>query len=173
MSWRRIWQHTLVCLPGKSHGWRRLVGYSTWGSKESSMTERLSLHTHAVTGMLSGLTHLHSLSFSRYYLIKESVENWRGAPPEWGISLAYIPVARIQAEGHFFLNQGDRCWDKWLCWVVGTCRCEMNMTLSLLQRGRQSFCLPAMLWQLHVRTHIQHFEHGNSHSKPDTRHILP
>ena len=28
-------------LPGKSHGQRRLAGYSPWGRKESDMTERL------------------------------------------------------------------------------------------------------------------------------------
>ena len=36
-----------VFLPGKSHGWRSLVGHSLWGHKESDMTERLhflSLH---------------------------------------------------------------------------------------------------------------------------------
>ena len=40
-SWRRKWQPTPVPLPGKSHGWRGLVGYSPWGHKESDMTERL------------------------------------------------------------------------------------------------------------------------------------
>ena len=29
-------------LPEKSHGQRRLLGYSPWGCKESDMTERLS-----------------------------------------------------------------------------------------------------------------------------------
>ena len=33
--------HTLVLLPGKSHGGRSLVGYSPWGRKELDMTERL------------------------------------------------------------------------------------------------------------------------------------
>ena len=28
---RRQWQPTLVLLPGKSHGWRSLVGCSPWG----------------------------------------------------------------------------------------------------------------------------------------------
>ena len=32
---------TPVLLPGKSHGWRRLVGCSPWGREESDMTERL------------------------------------------------------------------------------------------------------------------------------------
>ena len=31
-------------LPGKSHGWRRLVGCSLWGCKESDTTERLPFH---------------------------------------------------------------------------------------------------------------------------------
>ena len=37
-GWRRAWQSTPVCLPGKSHGQRSLVGYSPWGRKESDMT---------------------------------------------------------------------------------------------------------------------------------------
>ena len=32
---------TPVLLPGESHGWRRPVGYSPWGRKESDTTERL------------------------------------------------------------------------------------------------------------------------------------
>ena len=31
-------------LPGKSHGWRSLVGCSPWGRKESDTTERLHFH---------------------------------------------------------------------------------------------------------------------------------
>jgi len=30
---RRQWQPTPVLLPGKSHGWRSLVGYSSWGTQ--------------------------------------------------------------------------------------------------------------------------------------------
>ena len=30
-----------VLLPGKSHGWRSLVGCSPWGQKESDTTEQL------------------------------------------------------------------------------------------------------------------------------------
>ena len=35
------WQPTPVLLPGKSHGWRSLLGYSPWDHKESDLTERL------------------------------------------------------------------------------------------------------------------------------------
>ena len=36
---RRKWQPTPGLLPGKSHGWRSLVGYSPWGRKELDMTK--------------------------------------------------------------------------------------------------------------------------------------
>ena len=41
---RRQWQPTPVLLPGKSHGWRNLVGWSPWGHEESDKTERLHIH---------------------------------------------------------------------------------------------------------------------------------
>ena len=42
LIWRRQWHPIPVLLPGKSHGWRSLVGCSSpWGCKESDMTERL------------------------------------------------------------------------------------------------------------------------------------
>ena len=41
---RRQWQPTPVLLPGKSHGWRSLVGYSPWDRWESDTTERLHFH---------------------------------------------------------------------------------------------------------------------------------
>ena len=40
--WRRKWQPTPVSLPGESHGWRSLVGYSPRGCKELDTTERLN-----------------------------------------------------------------------------------------------------------------------------------
>ena len=42
--WRSQWHPTPVLLPGKSHGWRSLVGCSPWGRKESDTTERLHFH---------------------------------------------------------------------------------------------------------------------------------
>ena len=42
--WRRQWYPTPVLLPGKSHGWRSLVGCSPWGRYESDTTERLHFH---------------------------------------------------------------------------------------------------------------------------------
>ena len=41
---------TPVLLPGKSHGWRSLVGCSPWGLEELDTTERLpfTFHFHAL-----------------------------------------------------------------------------------------------------------------------------
>ena len=42
--WRRKWQSTPILSPGRSHGQRSLVGYSSWGHKESDTTEQLHFH---------------------------------------------------------------------------------------------------------------------------------
>ena len=44
LQWRRQWHPTPVLLPGKSHGWRSLVGCRPWGLKESDTTEWLHFH---------------------------------------------------------------------------------------------------------------------------------
>ena len=44
MSGRRQWHPTPVLLPGKSHGWRSLVGCSPRGREELNMTEQLHFH---------------------------------------------------------------------------------------------------------------------------------
>ena len=41
---RRQWRPTPILWPGKSHGWRSLVGCSPWGHLESDMTDRLHFH---------------------------------------------------------------------------------------------------------------------------------
>ena len=41
---RRQWHPTPVLFPGKSHGWRSLVGCSPWDREESDRTGRLHFH---------------------------------------------------------------------------------------------------------------------------------
>ena len=45
---------TPVFLPGKFHGWRKLVGYSPWGCKESDTTERLHFYFSTETAVITG-----------------------------------------------------------------------------------------------------------------------
>ena len=44
MVQRRRWHTTPVLLPGKSHGWRNLVGCTPWGREESDTTKQLPFH---------------------------------------------------------------------------------------------------------------------------------
>ena len=44
IPWGRKWHPTPVFLPGKSHGWKSLVGCSPRGHKELDMTEWLHFH---------------------------------------------------------------------------------------------------------------------------------
>ena len=48
MKQRRQWHHTLVLLPGKSHGRRSLEGCSPWDHWGSDRTEQLHFHFHAL-----------------------------------------------------------------------------------------------------------------------------
>ena len=59
-------------LPGKSHGWRSLVGYSPWGGKESDMTEQLHFHFHFPTMMKNPMYrafYIHKTKILIYILI--------------------------------------------------------------------------------------------------------
>ena len=102
-----IYWPTPVLLPGKSHGWRSLVGCSPWGHKESTMTERLLFHFSlscigegngnplqcscledprdggawwaAAYGVAQSRTRLKRLSSSSIQLyISIKIQNWRG-----------------------------------------------------------------------------------------------
>ena len=44
--WRRQWHPTPVLLPGKSHGWRSLVGCSPWGAKSRTRLNDFTLTFH-------------------------------------------------------------------------------------------------------------------------------
>ena len=49
MPWSGKWQHTSVFLPEKFHEQKSLVGYSSWGRKESDMIELVRMHNVALT----------------------------------------------------------------------------------------------------------------------------
>ena len=44
IPWSRKWHLTQLFLPGKSQGQRSLMGYSSWGSKESDTTEHACVY---------------------------------------------------------------------------------------------------------------------------------
>ena len=61
---RRQWHPTPVLLPGKSHGWRSLVGYSPQGRNESDMTEGIE-HARTVISKEKYMFVLHSQFWNR------------------------------------------------------------------------------------------------------------
>ena len=46
ISWKRKWQPAPVILPGKFHGQKSLVGYSSRGHKKLDMTKHIHTATH-------------------------------------------------------------------------------------------------------------------------------
>ena len=50
----------IFLLPGKSHGWRSLVGYSPWGHKELDMTKRLHVTLYTCTFFFQNRGGLHN-----------------------------------------------------------------------------------------------------------------
>ena len=59
IPWMRAWQCTPVFLPEKSHGQRKVSGYSPWGCRELDPTE------HACVAC--AYTHTHTHKISVYY----------------------------------------------------------------------------------------------------------
>ena len=58
MHWRRKWQPTPILLPGKSHGWRSLEGYSPWVAEGRTWLSNLTFtfHFHALEKEMATLT---------------------------------------------------------------------------------------------------------------------
>ena len=51
IPWSRKWQPIPGLLPGKLHGQRSLVGYRSWGHKESDMTAQVGIQTIRNSGL--------------------------------------------------------------------------------------------------------------------------
>ena len=86
VPWRRNWQPIPVFLLGKSHGQRRLAGYSQWGHKESDTTE----HALCVCVLVVGVHH----------------STW------WGGARSGEPPG-VQA--NLDIEQGPQVWLFWKC----------------------------------------------------------
>ena len=68
IPWRRKWQSTPVFLPGKSHGGRSLVGYSSCGHKELDTIEQLHfLSITQIVSLSSFLAEFLSFQYLNFY----------------------------------------------------------------------------------------------------------
>ena len=96
---RRQWHPTPVLLPGKSHGWRSLVGCSPWGSEESDRTERLHFHfSLSCTGEGNGNP-----------LQRSCLENPRDGGAWWaavyGVAQSRTRLKRLSSSRHFSIME--------------------------------------------------------------------
>ena len=93
IPWRRKWQPTSVCLPGKSHRWKSLAGYSPRGHKDSAnTTERLQFQFQGFPGGSDGkerkkerkkvklLSCVQRLSFDPWVRKIPSRREWQATP---------------------------------------------------------------------------------------------
>ena len=94
-------------LPGESHGWTSLVGYSPWGCKESDTTERLHFRASLVAQMVKCLptmqeTRVRSLGredpLEKEMATHSSILAWRISWMEEPGGLQYMGLQRV---GHY------------------------------------------------------------------------
>ena len=124
IPWRRKWQPTPIFLPGKSHGWRSLAGYSPWGPKESDMTERLHfLFFHFLQSLLNVLQYCFFFMF------------WF-----WACEIL-APQPRIKPPA---LCTGRQSLNHWTAREVPTQKYFLNF-IGLGLRCRPKTCLPHAL----------------------------
>ena len=99
-GWRRQWQPTPVLLPGESHGWRILVGYSPMGPKESDMTEWL----HFLC-FISPAVHM---MYSACNLNKQgdNIQPWRTPFPIWNQSVFHVQFSLLLSDLHTDFSRG-------------------------------------------------------------------
>ena len=73
-SWRRKEQPTPVFLPGKSHGWRNLVGYSLWEQSQTRLSDFTFTfhfrHTWGLQNYWCVLAYI-TLDFHTFFFLKE------------------------------------------------------------------------------------------------------
>ena len=118
-------------LPGESHRWRNLVGYSPWGRKESDTTERLTLMKHCITIPKSKKPQISNPVWPQ--------EGWMRGPCllSPSLSLACVEVlvtGRLQCEDHGFFRCCSHLQFCKQVSILGPCStCQGSTVVGLLQ----------------------------------------
>ena len=117
IPWKRKWQLAPVCLPGKFHGQRSLVGYSPWGCKESDTSE----HTNVdISHTISKCHILLTLPVSLEKSLEDSITWWRKqvfqnpnlyfCSKTWILSLAAYTISYFPwGDSLTFLSEQSSC----------------------------------------------------------------
>ena len=122
--WRRQWHPTPVLLPGKSHGWRSLVGCSPWGRKELEMTEQLHFHFS-----LSCIREGNGNPLQRSCL--ESPRD-RGAwwAAVYGVAQSRTRLKRLSSSSNIPLYTYTNSHTHTYIYVVCVCACMLSLSVS-------------------------------------------
>ena len=113
---RRQWHPPPVLLPGKSHGWRKLEGYSLWG--HSDKAEWLSLH-HPVFNFLK-MEH-----YAIEIKIIPSEKGWFYLFRVTTLKCDYLQVGSVISES---FSSSTSYKNDSICPPVGTCFPQLNNT---------------------------------------------
>ena len=114
-------------MPGKSHGWRSLVGCSPWGPEESDTTERLHFH-FSLSSIGEG---------NGNPLQCSCLENPRDRGAWWaavsGIAQSRTPLKRLSSSSsNTYIQNLERCY--WRIYLQGS-NGETDIENRLLDTG--------------------------------------
>ena len=111
--WRRKWQLTPVLLPGKSHGWRSLVGYSPCSCEKLNTTEWLSLHFSTLKRSESEVAQLcptlcDPMDYTVHGILQARILEWVAFPFSRGFSQPRDQTQVSFIAGRFFTSWASR-----------------------------------------------------------------
>ena len=105
--WRRQWHPTPVLLPGKSCGWRSLVGCSPWGHWESDTTERLHFHfSLSYTGVGNG----NPLQCSRLENPRDGGAWWAAV---YGVAQSRTRLKWLSSSSRHLIHMANEWMNEW------------------------------------------------------------
>ena len=130
-----------VLLPGKSHGWRSLVGCSPWGCEESDTTERPPFHfSLSCIGEGNG----NPLQCSCLENPKDGEAGWAS---DYGVAQSRTRLKRLSSSssssrGHKILTQSQHC----KLGSGGTCASDQGGDMN--SDSRLTSLLPSGRWRI-------------------------
>ena len=125
IPWRRKWQPTLLLLPGKSHGQRSLVGYSSWDCKEWGTTERLHFHFHCSWGSQGKNTEMACHSLLLWTMFCQNSTPWL-------VCLGWPYMALSDVQVGFRKGRGTRDQIANIHWIIKKAREFEKTSTSIL-----------------------------------------
>jgi len=130
-------------MPGKSHGWRSLVGCSPWGPEESDTTERLHFH-FSLSSIGEG---------NGNPLQCSCLENPRDRGAWWaaisGIAQSRTPLKRLSSSSSNTYIQNLEKWSWRIYLKSNSGEADIENRLMNMGRGEERVrCMERVTWKL-------------------------